>query len=462
MSTREKRLLGINGLDSILGGGVPGGSIILVTGESGSGKTIFGAKFLYEGALRYGEKGIYISFNESKEKFYNYMMKLGMDFHDLERRGLIHYEEMLEYRSVNEIVNRISNILSKFGYSRITIDSLTSLKMLGDERTVKESIRTLLTNLAKSRDSITLLIANCRSPNELTSLIDLSLIDGIIHLDVVEYHDFMIRKLKIIKFRGVDIVPQESLIFDITPNKVIRLHVPIRIEEIPPLSEELYTFDNDRINNLLGGGIRKGAQVAVVSNIPKIGFIFSLCLAKSLAMKYGGRLLVRTYTLSPNEVDILLSKCYVLESVILNEDVRRRPKKYIKHIMSHSLTSKDLFTISSENRAMDLKLREDFLVADSFELIPAKFTDVAREHVNNIWLRKKLGITAFYNYHKSTYIEHPELFNIYDTILLLEAQTYFGRACLKISATNFARLRPPSESMLCYDILKDSYILMHK
>ncbi len=369
---------------------------------------------------------------------------------------------MLEYRNVDEVVNRINDILIRFKYIRVIIDSITSLRSLRSERSIRELLRILLINLVKKKDSIIILTANCKDPIEVKDLIDLSLIDGIIHLDAMEYQDFMIRKLKIVKFRGISIVPQEYLTFDITPSEIIRLHMPIHIEEIPPLSEELYIFDNDRINGLLGGGIRRGAQIAVVSNMPKIGFIFSLCLAKSLAMKYGGRLLVRAYTLSPNEVDILLSKCYVLENVLLSEDIRTKPKSYTKHIMSHSLTSKDLFTISSENRAMDLKLKEEFLVADSFELIPAKFIDVAKEHVNNIWLRKKLGITAFYNYHKNTYNEHPELFNMYDTILLLEAQTYLGKACLKLSAMNFARLRPPSELMLCYDILKDSYTLMHK
>jgi len=87
MRISKRRCLGINELDKIIGGGVPEGYVILVTGESGSGKTIFAAKFLYEGALRYGEKGVYISLTEVKERFYEYMKNLGMNFYDLEKKG---------------------------------------------------------------------------------------------------------------------------------------------------------------------------------------------------------------------------------------------------------------------------------------------------------------------------------------------------------------------------------------
>ncbi|MEB3860231.1 MAG: KaiC domain-containing protein, partial [Desulfurococcales archaeon] len=57
----ERVRSGIEGLDELLGGGIPRGSIILVAGHPGSGKTVFSAKFLYEGATRWGEPGLYVS-----------------------------------------------------------------------------------------------------------------------------------------------------------------------------------------------------------------------------------------------------------------------------------------------------------------------------------------------------------------------------------------------------------------
>ncbi len=50
METSLQRVpFGIPELDSVIEGGVPKGSLTLLAGTPGSGKTAFGAKFLYEG-----------------------------------------------------------------------------------------------------------------------------------------------------------------------------------------------------------------------------------------------------------------------------------------------------------------------------------------------------------------------------------------------------------------------------
>lgn len=57
---------GIEGLDPSIEGGFPRGSLILLAGNPGTGKTVFGAQFLYRGASVYGEPGVYVSFAESR------------------------------------------------------------------------------------------------------------------------------------------------------------------------------------------------------------------------------------------------------------------------------------------------------------------------------------------------------------------------------------------------------------
>ena len=52
---------GIDGLDELLGGGIPRGRCILVIGGPGTGKTILGAQFIYNGVKKYGEKGIIVT-----------------------------------------------------------------------------------------------------------------------------------------------------------------------------------------------------------------------------------------------------------------------------------------------------------------------------------------------------------------------------------------------------------------
>ena len=58
---------GIEGLDAILGGGLPKGHMYLVEGESGAGKTTLGMQFLLEG-LRQGERTLWISLSEAQRE----------------------------------------------------------------------------------------------------------------------------------------------------------------------------------------------------------------------------------------------------------------------------------------------------------------------------------------------------------------------------------------------------------
>src|SRR3989440_11087074 len=59
-------LTGIDGLDEMLGRGVPTGHIITVLGSFGTGKTTFALQFLMQGLIN-GEKAIFISLEEDPE-----------------------------------------------------------------------------------------------------------------------------------------------------------------------------------------------------------------------------------------------------------------------------------------------------------------------------------------------------------------------------------------------------------
>ena len=60
----ERVSTGIMGLDSLIEGGIPKGFTVLVSGNPGTGKTILGAHFLFEGLAR-GENSLYVSFKST-------------------------------------------------------------------------------------------------------------------------------------------------------------------------------------------------------------------------------------------------------------------------------------------------------------------------------------------------------------------------------------------------------------
>jgi circadian clock protein KaiC len=64
----RKAPTGIEGFDQISRGGLPRGSVTLVTGGSGSGKTVFGLQTLVKGASLYDEPGLFVAFEERSGK----------------------------------------------------------------------------------------------------------------------------------------------------------------------------------------------------------------------------------------------------------------------------------------------------------------------------------------------------------------------------------------------------------
>lgn len=55
----------------------------LVCGATGSGKTILGLDFLINGAITYGETGIFISFEETADELYRDIASLNLDLKGL-------------------------------------------------------------------------------------------------------------------------------------------------------------------------------------------------------------------------------------------------------------------------------------------------------------------------------------------------------------------------------------------
>ncbi|MCK4315446.1 MAG: hypothetical protein KAX24_06720, partial [Anaerolineae bacterium] len=67
----DKRVpTGIKGLDEMLDGGLLPGSMVLVRGAPGTGKTSLALQFLIHGAAKHNEPGLLISFEEFPSSLY--------------------------------------------------------------------------------------------------------------------------------------------------------------------------------------------------------------------------------------------------------------------------------------------------------------------------------------------------------------------------------------------------------
>ena len=75
---------GIEGLDKLLRGGFPENWGILLTGNTGTGKTTLAIQYLYNGCVKYNEPGVFVSLEEDNQKIISVMRLFGWDLEILQ------------------------------------------------------------------------------------------------------------------------------------------------------------------------------------------------------------------------------------------------------------------------------------------------------------------------------------------------------------------------------------------
>jgi len=203
----EKVPSGIKGFDDLLAGGFPKGGLILIAGGAGAGKTVLSTQFLYNGAAKYGNKGVYAPFSESRATFNRYASSLGFDFEPLEKEGKITVIDNLMIsmkEGIEPSLKRVVSGVSKIGAQRLVIDSLATMRV-GIEENVE--IRTIIHLLRKSLREIgctTLLITETPyGEKRLGTGMEEFIADGIVVLEQFLKGDELKRQLYILKMRGV-------------------------------------------------------------------------------------------------------------------------------------------------------------------------------------------------------------------------------------------------------------------
>jgi len=202
---------GIPGLDGLLEGGLIPGSVTLVCGEAGSGKTIFCTQFIWN-ALCLGENGVYITLQESPDDIKKDIISFGRDFEVAEKRDqlrIIYADPQDLKKLVKLIIKNVKDINAK----RLVIDSVT---LIGEE--VKNVRRGLiyLCRILKSLGVTTLLVSEVEEETKKLGRFGVEefIVDGVILLQYMEYvaggatRNLLIKKMRRTK-HGRDIYPLE-------------------------------------------------------------------------------------------------------------------------------------------------------------------------------------------------------------------------------------------------------------
>ncbi len=221
----QRLSIGIPELDRMMGGGIPEGDSVLITGASGTGKSVLATQFVAEG-IRKGEPGIVAVFEERPQAYTDRAGSFGLDLETPQKEGtlLILYLRPLDL-SVDETMNEILDAVKKIGAKRLVIDSLAGFEMAlspGFREDFRESLYRMIFALTGIGVTILSTVEVDESFTEFPfSTYSISfLTDDIIRLRYVSIGGQLRKILVIIKMRGGDHSP-DIREYEITPKGMV-------------------------------------------------------------------------------------------------------------------------------------------------------------------------------------------------------------------------------------------------
>ncbi len=120
---------GIPSLDEMMGGGIPEGDSVLVTGAAGSGKSTLCTQFIAEGA-RHDEPGVIVVFEEHPQEYLARALEMGFDMQAMIAGNQLRviYLRPLDL-SVDETLFAVSEAVTEISARRVVIDSLSGFEI---------------------------------------------------------------------------------------------------------------------------------------------------------------------------------------------------------------------------------------------------------------------------------------------------------------------------------------------
>mgnify|MGYP003879616891 CR=1 FL=1 len=376
------------GLDSLLKVSYRRGNVVLVAGHPGSGKNMFGAQFLYRGAVERGEAGVYVSFAEPREEFYSHMKALGLDFEHIEAEGRLRFMEFLtvsDERAVTPIADQVFDAAAELGAERLVIDPISVPVGLLSKAKARAFLHSSLINAAKELGLTTMLIADLPRGAEAVGYgFEEFVADVVIKLTLEEAKGLTRRVMTLYKVRDAP-VPRVSYEFDIVGGRGIELFIPLEAGFEGKIGPTRVSTGVEVLDRLLGGGLFKGSAT-LLTGASGTGKTTLASIFAAQGVEEGGRVLYLSFEEPVEQLNALLAS--------LGRDVESLKRGLRILSISPRLSTPGALYFYVERLVEEVspnRLVVDSLTSLSRQYEEAEFLELARSLV---LLCKKKGITS--------------------------------------------------------------------
>jgi circadian clock protein KaiC len=305
----RKSRTGIRGLDEITGGGLPSGRPTLVCGGAGCGKTLLAMEFLVRGATEYGEPGVFMAFEETREELTENVASLGFDLNTLvaEKKLVLDYvyvdrsefEETGEY-DLEGLFIRLGHAIDSIKAKRVVLDTIEGLFAgLPNQSIVRAELRRLFRWLKEK--GVTVIMTGERGDGTLTRYgLEEYVSDCVISLDHRVVDQVTTRRIRIVKYRGTThgtneypfLIERDGI--SLWPITTVQVEHTASHERIPTGIE--------RLDTMLGGkGFYRGSSI-LLSGTAGTGKTGVAATFASATCQRGERCLYFSFEESPSQI----------------------------------------------------------------------------------------------------------------------------------------------------------------
>ncbi len=261
----EKLETKIPGFDLISNGGLTKGRTTLISGTSGSAKTVFAVQFLAEGILNTHEPGVFITFEESPEDIRKNVVGFGWDIPKWEAEGKWAFVDASPQPGEETVVTgpfdlgallaRIENAIHKVDARRVSMDSLGAIfTQFHESATVRNELFRIVAGLKEMDVTAVMTSERTQEYGDIVRYgVEEFVADNVIILRNVLEAEKRRRTIEILKFRGTShqkgefpftIIPGEGLIV-----------IPLSAIELKQKSSNTrVTSGSSELDQICGGG----------------------------------------------------------------------------------------------------------------------------------------------------------------------------------------------------------------